>query len=1090
MSLSKAVSLTLISIFFLTGCNLPDTQKRDDNNDAQGSFFADEVSGSLFSETFQEDISLPKERTYLMKVCLRDLRHSKPVLNHPFLIEELNQELKTDSIGCLSWNEKIGFDYLTDPVFIKYERKIKSKGLHTGSYKVSFAINPWDTENYRSAIDLSKKKVEPLLASEAAAEKLSGKAQTQAYDLWVEDGRLFINDEKMGDVENNRFELKYEFNVNPYIKTKKTSGEISQYNLKYGFFSGRVEVIQRYFVGGENEKNTYDILASANFYDAKMEKGILSFTKILSFKGGPPSRGSVFVRLYLQPSKNIPNLKPFAGIFPLGDFRSIRTNSFLKVLPSPDFIKEIEAQLPLNKDYMSQTARSKSLSGDKDDDDNTSGSRSGKADSTLSWTTLEIDSPVKGVQQLNHKRKITYPVNICFTNNLTQGPLAFQNFKVRGFSTNEDVPGEEKKITPSNNNGCIFWTDVIEYDIYECRKYFKGYVIIENPDYNLKIKRYYYINPWDDFFGGKDEKKIDNPEVMNTSCDTENPKRSEVVLESLSVKTHVLDYNNSINSFLEFNAPRKLGIEIHPKVKIPSDLKHDFDNGLDALIDGPYLLRVLLTKNKNMAEKPTIIAQQDIPVMSRQGKIYAEFPFRLLDHRLFLTRNTLFIQLLSVRHDKVIADNDYNLRLKNPKDKIEDIINHDTSLIYPIFFEDIIMDGETHRTLRSFSGSEYTKHIQIETSGKKNEFDFNALVAEFKAKSQNKIDENKKRANAQSYAQLNMYDYADDTKIANLAFADALKTSLKNHKITFDKTSSKQLCKYWFNTYWKGKMDLGEILLRRACNSAAKDNIKYFFDFDHVFFVKSVASSEYIGAGAEKAISLGSSFSVSTSYSESFTNSMGGGVGGKIGAVDKIGKFASVGAELHSSLDYSRSTSKSDSNSIDLSEGSNLLVTESRFKIQSNDYEYCIAIKPSARLFQPSSKVWFLRLWDGEIDYSQFFKSNISAQEKLTLTQKGLLVCQSTRSTKPFIFQEQYYWVTQPQSHNEIQDLHDEKNKLFTIMIRGNQDYNRFKYYLTQKWKHPDNAAVTAGSQDYLNNLIKMQGWKISPPGAHIYRER
>lgn len=1090
MSLSKIASLSLVSILFLAGCNLPDTQKRTDGNDAQGSFFADEVSGSLLNETFQEDISLPKERIYLMKVCIRDLRHSKPVLNHPFLIEELKHEVKTDSTGCLSWNEKIAFDYLTDPVFIKYERKIKSKGLHTGSYKISYAINPWDTENYHNAIDLSKNKIEPLVDSEAAVEKLSGKSQTQAFDLWIEDGRLFVNDEKMGDVENNRFELKYEFNVNPYIKTKKTSGETSQYSLKYGLFSGRIEVIQRYFVGGEKEKNTYDILTSANFVDAKMDKGILSFTKVLSFKGGPPSRGSIFVRLYLQPSKNVPNLKPFAGIFPLGDFRSIRTNTFLKILPSPDFIKEVEAQLPLNKEYMSKSVNSKSAkNNDDDDDDKTSGARSGKADSTISWTTLEIDSPVKGVQQLNHKRKVTYPVNICFTNNLTQGPVAFQNFKVRGFSTNENVLGEEKKLTPSNNNGCIFWTDVIEYDIYECRKYYKGYVIIENPDYNLKIKRYYYINPWDDFFGGKDEKKIDNPEIMNTSCDTENPKRSEVVLEDLSIKTHVLDYNNSINSFLEFNAPRKLGIEIHPKVKIPSDLKHDFDNPLDTLIDGPYLLRVMLTKNKNMSEKPGIIAQQDIPVMLRQGKVYAELPFRSLDHRLFLTRNTIFVQLLAVKHDKVIADNDYNLRLKNPNDTAEDIINHDTSLIYPIFFEDIVMNGETHKTLRSYAGSEYTKHIQIETSGQKNEFEFSTLVAEFKANSQKKIDENEKRATPAMYAQLNKFDYTDDTKIGNLPFAGAIRSTLTNHKATFDKKSAEQLCRYWFNTYWKGKLNLGEMLLSRACNSAASNNsIKSFFDFDHVFFIKSVASSEYIGAGAEKGISLGTSFSVSTSYSESFTHSKG--IAAKAGAGAELGKFASVGAELYTSFDFSRSTSKSDSNSIGLSEGSNLTVTESRFKINSNDFQYCLSIKPTSRLFQPSSKVWYLKLWDGDIDYSQFFKSNISSDEKVTLTQKGMLICQSTRSTQKFQFQEQYYWVTQPQSQNEIQDPNDEKNKTFTIMIRGNQDYNRFRHFLTQNWKHPENAAATADSPDYLNSLIQMQGWKVSPPGAHIFREQ
>lgn len=1085
MSLSKMASLSLIPLLFLAGCNLPDTQKRTDGGDAQGSFFADEVSGSLLNETLQEHISLPKERTYLMKVCIRDLRHSKPVLNHPFLIEELNQEITTDSTGCLSWNEKIAFEYLTDPVFIKYERKIKSKGLHTGSYKVSYAINPWDTENYHNAIDLSKNKVEPLLDSDAVAEKLSGKSQKNAYDLWVEDGRMFVNDEKMGDVEKNRYQLRYDFNINPNIKTKKTSGEDTSYTLKFGLFSGRIEIIQRYFVGGESEKNTYEILASGNFSEEKMQKGILSFTKILTFKGGPPSRGSLFLRLYIEPSKTVPNLKPFVGVFPIGDFRNIRATTFLKVSPSDISFKEISTQLPLNKTYMSQTSKGKD-----DVEDTSSGSRSGKAESTISWSTLEIDSPVKGVQQLNHKRKVTYPVNICFNNNLLGGPVAFQNFKVRGFSTNEKVPGEEKKITVSNTNGCIFWTDVVEYDIYECRKYYKGYVIIENPDYNLKIKRYYYINPWDDFFGGKDEMKIDNSQVMNTSCDTENPKRSEVVLEDLSIKTHVVNDNNSnlINSFLEFSAPKKLGIEIHPKVKIPSDLKHDFDNPLDTLIDGPYLLRVMLTKNKNMSEKPAILAQEDIPVMLRQGKVYAEFTFRLLDQRLFLTRNTIFLQLLAIKNDKVVTGDDYSLKLKNPSDKLEDIINHDTALLYPIFFEDIIMNGESHKTLRSYAGSEYTKHIQIEKTGKQAEFDFTKLVDEFKAKSKTDIDENTKRAKPENYAQVNNLDYADDTKIGHLPFATWFKSALATHHITIDKKLADQFCSYWFNTYWKGKLNLGEMLLRRACSSASNGNIRYFFDFDHVTFVNSVDSSEFLGAGAEKSISLGTSFSVSTSNSVSFSNSTG--IGAKAGIGTDIGKFASVGTEMYASFDYSRSFSKSDSNSIGLGESSNLSVTESRFKIKSTDYQYCISIKPNARLFQPSSKVWFLRLWDGEIDYSQFFKANISTEEKAKLTSKGMLICKSTRNREEYVFQEQYYWVSQPQSKDEIQDPYDERNKRFAIMIRGNQDYQRFKFYLTQKWKAPNNASITSDSPEYLNNLIQMQSWKTSLPGAYIYRDQ
>ncbi len=1076
----------------LSACNLPDTQKRSDGSDSQGSFFADDVSGSFLNETFQEDISLPKQRVYLMKVCLRDLKHSKPILNHPFLIEELKQEVKTDSTGCLSWNENIALEYLTDPVFIKYDRKIKSTGIHTGSFKVSFAINPWDTDNYHNAIDLSKNKVEPLVDVEAAAEKLSGKSQKLGYDLWVEDGRMFVNDERMGDTSNNNtnYQLKYEFNVSPYIKTKKTSGEVTQYNLKYGSFAARIEVIQRYFVGGDSEKNTYEILSSENVKDAKMEKSILSFSRVLKFKGGPPSKGSLFVRLYLQPSKNVANLKPFVGIFPLGDFRSFRVNNFLKILPSPDFIKELEAQLPLNKDFASQATlgQASSTADDKSVANATSTSKTG---STISWTNIEFDSPVRGLQLLNHKRKISYPAHICFTNNLTQIPLAFQKFKVYGFSQDESKIGEEKPDITSINTGCIYWTDTIEFDIYECRHYKRGFVMIENPDFNLKIKKYYYINPWDDYFGGKDEKAIDNQDVMKTSCDTNNPKRSEIVLEDVTFNTHAtMVWNNNINSLLEFNAIKNLGITLHPKVKIPSDVKKDYDHPLETLLDGAYMLRVLIVRNILTTDKMDVIFQKDIPVVNtRSGTIYAELPFNTKDHRLFLTRNTMFLQLLPIKHDKVEAINDSKLQLKNETDKIEDLINNETSLVLPIFTQELVMDGESHKTLRTFSGSEYIQHLKIDFINQNGKIDFSKLVDEFKAKSQKAASDDSKRIRPEVYAQSQNLEYTDDSKMGSLPFGSWIKNTLETHDTTIDRKTGEQLCDQWFQKYWNGKLGIREVLLRRACSSAAAANMKYFFDFDRVYFVKSVDESTYVGPGTEKAISLGTSFSVSTSYNVSYTNSIGAGIKAGVSG-PLLGVFSSVGAEIYSTFDYSRSTSNSDSNSIALGESSSLSVTESRFKIKTTNYLDCISIKPSAKLFQPSSKVWFMQLWDGDIDYSEFFKDNIKEDEKVALTQKGMMVCKAAPSKKPFTFYEQYFWVTQPQVTNEIQDAHDERNKIFTIMIRGKQDYSRFRFYLTQKWQKLENANAAAESVNVFNNMIQMQSWKTSPPGVHINREQ
>lgn len=1083
--------LGIAHILILTACTMPATQKRKDGGNIQGSFFADEVTGSLVSEKLLNELSVPKERVYAMKVCLRDLKYSKPVLNHPFLIEEIKQEIKTDATGCLNWTEKVEFEFLTEPVFIKMERKIVSKGLHTGSYLISFAINPWDTENYHNAIDLTKNKVEPLYEKEEATARLAGKSINKLYDLWVEDGRLFVNDEKMSNGSSTNFELKYEFNVAPYIKTQKTNGEMSTYLLKHGLFAGRIEVIHRYF-DGEKDKNLYDIIASGNFNNAKMEKGVLSVSKILAFRDAPPASGSLFVRLHLRPTQPIVNLKPYVGVFPSGDFRNLRTNLFLKVLPSSDFIKELEAELPLNKAFAASTNGPLSESSA---DDNAGASKSNSKNKPLAtWSSGNIDfaSPHRGIIKDSHKKQISYGAHICYQNNLLGGaPIAFQTFKVFGFTQDESRPGPEKKgISPSNKDGCIFWTDTIEYDLYECRRYFKGYVIIENPDSKIREKRYYYVNPWNDYFGAKDENELKNKSEMLTSCHSDRPKKSEIVLGDISFKTHDFEYANSINSLLEFDAPKRMGITLHPQVKIPSDVTSDFGHNLENLIDGAYILRVMITKNIKLFPKIEVLAQQDIPVMNRNGQIYGEFIFRLKDHRLFHTRNTLFVQLLPIKNSKLEATTDYSLRIKKEfeNSKTEDLIDHDTSLINPVYSEEIVIDGENQKTLRAFSGSEYVPHMRIDFKDANKDFNFSKLVDEFKTKQHQKERKaNKDAVTLKQYAEAQNLDLVLDTHIRNLPFSSWLKNALAMNNAAIDAESAKQLCQYWFQHYWQGKFDLGEMFLQRACSTASQDNIKTFFDFDHIYFIKSVNESKKTGIGPEKGISLGTSFAIGTSDSASYSHSTGAAA--KIGAHGP-GWFKSLGAEVYHGIDYSRSTSLSDSNSTALSEGTNLLVTETQMRIQTSNYDYCLSIKPNARLFQDTGEVWYRQLWYGEVDYSMFFKSDLTTDEKLALSRKGMMICRSTTSTRPTInVSESYYWIKQPLSANEIQDSNDERNQLFSIMIRGRQDYDRFKFFLTKKWSRPTNALQAGESKDYLNTMIQMRSFRPTAPSIYVYRE-
>lgn len=1066
------ILLTAMSLIALTNCNLPDTQKRQDAANSASSFFVEKLSGNFTSEKFHDDISIPKERVYTFKACLKDLKKSKAITNHPFLIEEINQEVKSDSSGCVNWTEGFSLEYLTEPSFLKMERKIVSKGLHTGAETIIFAINPWDIETYKEIVDLSKNNISPLTEGEAATLKLKGTDEKIKSDLWLEDGRLFVTDDKLGE----NFQLKYDFSLQPLIKLKKTSGEATNYNLKYGLFKGKVEIIQRYF-DGKTQENAYDILSSAEFNNAKMEKGILAFSKILVFSA-PPARGNIFIRISLSTVKKIANLNSFSGIFPLGEYRNLRNNQFLKVSNSPDLIKEVTEKLPTsNSDNKAK----------KDFVDN---SNDTKADSMISILPLTF-RVISGKQLNYHKKVISYNVTACFTNNLVSTPLAFQKFKVHGFSQNDTTPGDLKEPKKAQQNGCIFWTDTIEFDMYDCHQFFRGYVIIENENFSFKEKRHYFINPWEPYEIAYDEANIENVNVFKTSCMTKNPKKSEIVLDGVAFENRGQKNDDRINSKLEMEIKRFFGITIHPKVSIPSDLRHDYNAYTENLANGIYLLRVVIFRNFETSNKTELISQKDIPVLNKNNVIYGNFDFYVKDKRLLEAKNTILLQLLPVKQDQFVSVNDYTIKQKDESMNIEETIDKDTKLLSPIYMQEIALDGDArYGNLRTFSGSEIISHLGVDYKDENKTFNLSKFINEFKLKrdqEQRTLEAN--IVSPEALAAKNSLTFMPSPSQQNFPFLNAIYKSIENKKVSFDVTSSQQLCDYWFKNLWKDKFNLGERILKAACNKAAKNNLRSFFDFDHVFIVKNIKSSQYIGPGAEKTITTTSNFSLSTSLSKYTTTQSS--LAGKVGVSPFKNSFASVGAEFAVSISSGSQSAQGEANTISLSESTSLQVTESQFKISTDNYQYCLAVKPNPSLFYNSGKNIFQKFWDGDFDYSYFFKSGLAEDEKLRIANAGILICQKPEQSKPISFVEQYYWIQPTLSTNEMQDSKDERTRIFSIMLRGNQDYSRLKFFLTNNWANPAGTSLGKSEGDKVfNNILLLNSFKETSPGVYIFKDQ
>lgn len=1067
----KLIAL-LFAVLLLTQCHMPSTQKREGTSDNISTFYIEKITGKFVSESFRSEISIPKERTFNFNLCLKDLKKSKPVINHPFYIEEINQEVKSDANGCLNWQESFAFNYLSSPTFIKVERSIKSLGIHMGSEKSAFAINLWDIETYKDVVDLKKDSVTPLIEGEAVPLKLSGKNSESSYDLWVEDGRMFVTDEKLGE----NFQLRYDFSLQPFIKFKKTSGEQFNYALKYGSFKGKVEVVQRYF-NGNSQENELNVIAEAYFDNSLMNKGILSLSKTLTFSA-PPSRGNLFIRLSMSPQNPVTNLSSYQGLFPIGEFRNIRSNQFLKVSNNAELINEFKKLLPTNSEPQAAAKTTPEVTEDKGIN----------ADSVISIAPLSFD-PLNGSQVNYHQKIVRYNVTACFSNNLVSSPVVFQKFKVYGFSQNENKPGELKEPKKSNHLGCIYWTDSVEFDMYDCHQFYRGYVIIENPNLNMKVKRYYFINPWEPYSFGTDENRIDNVNVLNTSCAKKYPKKSEIVLDSVSLENQGQNNKNRINNKLEMEITRHLGITLYPKVSVPSDIRHDYNAYNENLANGIYLLRIAIFKNFQTHSTKELIAYKDIPVLNKNNIIYGKFNYSLKNIRLLETRNTVLLQLLPVKQEDYVVITDEMVQLKDPNKNTDETIDNNSKLISPIYRQEVALEGEAkHVNLRTFNGSEIVKHLGVEYKDENKNFNLSHFLNEFKLKTQ---EESKLQLSSQEtlnhLSQLNnLKSYTIDS-LNSYDFTKSVQKVLETRKFEFDKSAGVSLCRFWFEKMWQGKFNWGEAFLKRACQSAANSNLKSFFDFDHIYIVQNISNSEYLGPGFEKNIITSTSFSLSTALANSSSTQLA--LAGKIGLGVK-GHFLSGGSEFSLQAAKSQQTTKAEANMITLTESSNLQVSESQFKITTNNYNYCLSIKPKPHLFYDSGKNFALKIWDGEIDFNYFFKNHLSSEEKLKAANAGIIICNPIAQSTPWSLIEQYYWVEQKLNTNEIQDAKDDRTKIFNVLIRGNQDYVRFKLLLSNKWENPDGSNPNHSlSQRTFGNLLYLQSFKNTLPNVYLYKE-
>ncbi|MGZ3773094.1 MAG: hypothetical protein ACXVCY_03550 [Pseudobdellovibrionaceae bacterium] len=1085
---------TLFTLGLLSGCNLPAPKDKHGNGSATFTVMPMADGSKALDTAIQNEFSLPSAKTFNLRVCLKDVAYSRPITDHEFLIEESQQKVTSDTSGCMTWAEKIDFNFLADSQYIRIERHIIGQGLHRGSQTVAFAINPWASrDSLPSVLNPDDGKIEKLINDkEQGSIALKGYTENNKVverPLWVEEARLSIAEQKM---TSNGVMLAVDVRANPTVKLAKMNGEPLLYPLTTGKFKGRIKLIHVY---QENNKDLHRILGETDLLDEAMENSSLAMKYELLLPV-LPTRGQVMLALELQPTNGPQGLKNFEGIYLLGDFDQIKGSNSVKINTAVSQSKNFKIADYVNSSTADILPRLQNESLNAEEPYHKP---------KIEVTELEATGYHIGAEKTS-AREIVYSVKACIHNNVDSKNIKSQIFKVTKFRQSENEPDKTEQIK-SDDKACLNWEERFTYNYYECQHYIKGFIQIENSDLGMNDKFEILLNPWPqgkvDFH---DMRYLDQTQKRPLNCQSENRPQTQVLLDT-GFLYGTNSYGYSIDEFLNLNYTKKIQIKMAPHILMYSSVTNGREE-VRNLRDGIYLLRTAIIQNPDYDENSTYVTSADSLVNVTNGSINTELIFQTQDLKALGNRNNILIEIYPVDESKIDYSTTTNgvIRLKNQNEGLESAIDFNSGLNSPTFIGPIKLgNDEGNVPLRPLNASEIShtfltgQSSNLETGSSLIQKVVNQGKKDF-AEKRKKIQE---RANLQSYAKNNNLDLISlrnseekspltsslihDSKVDNLntLTKSELFDIVNSGKLT-PRTAHK-LCAFWAGDYLrKLYANKGGALkpttaynFGSSCMQAiAKDPTSFFTLAKHLH-VNEVGGSQYL-KGYSQSLSVGASFSMSKSHS--FSESRGHTLGMKASFGQDF-EFFEIGAGYGYSLSWTTTDSDSASNSVSVANSTSLTLQQNIFKIRINNYDSCATVRLNPELFikDHNWKSFFRR------DYREDLNTNLTPEEQSIAMNRGLLLCTGENKKEPKDIIENYYLISQDSSTLQMQDNGDARNRNFFITLRSKSDFNRFVLAIKGNANTPSSANKEDNSEEELKKTMEQLFLQPSPTSPGMY---
>lgn len=327
----RSLASLLAALTVTVGCVKPQSRPVDPNNTddskagetAESSFYNDEIVGSAVISKSVPGFSIPTEKLFSFKTCVKDKRTMESIKGHKFIVHggEKPVSVRSNESGCVNWQEAIGYNFLNDAKFLSLERFLEADGMHKGTRRLGIAINPWaPTEMVR---DMERRPLPEhyLVSKEEAARALRGELKSGdrvQRPLWIDDLRLNVNHNQIGDAKS----IDFSASMTPKILLKNLNDETDQVSMTDGVFSA-----QFWIVAKTDSQQCLVIAKSAEIKDLTMVGGKLRNEIPLQLRfrntyGQLELVGRVSAQLGSAGAMG-PLIMPFEGVWTMGDHQSL-----------------------------------------------------------------------------------------------------------------------------------------------------------------------------------------------------------------------------------------------------------------------------------------------------------------------------------------------------------------------------------------------------------------------------------------------------------------------------------------------------------------------------------------------------------------------------------------------------------------------------------------------------------------------------------------------------------------------------------------------------------------------------------------------